>query len=347
MAARLDYPVAVPPVPGAALELAPGVHWARLPVPGTLGHINVWLLEDGDAWTLVDTGMDVPAARAAWDGPLAAYLGGRPLGRIICTHHHPDHAGLAAWLAERHAAPVCMSAREYAILAAFDQPAAAAERLAGFARDGLLPAEVDVRILSGAGYRRLLSGVPRQVRTIADGEVLAIGAHRWRAFELAGHTDAQLVLHSDTAGLLIAGDQVLPRISSNIGIYPEREDPDPVASFLASFERLEALEPEPLVLPSHGEVFRGLRQRLGSLRAHHLATLERVMALVAGPLTARELSESLFRSPLDPLNRMLAVGESLANLEHLARRGRLAVVEAPGEPRRYRPVAEETPRDPV
>jgi len=337
----LEYPVSDRPEPGQAVRLTAGVHWLRLPVPGALRHINVWLLEDGEGFTLVDTGMDTPAARAAWDGPLGAVLGGRPLRRILCTHHHPDHAGLAAWLSAKHGAPVYMSEAEAqllkSLLAAGSGAASLSARVAAFERDGLLASEELRPVMMVAGYRRVMSGIPADIRPIRDGEVIAIGDGRWVAHLVRGHTDGQIVLHEPRAELLIAGDQVLPRITSNIGIYPEREDQDPVASFLGSFAALAALDPEPLVLPSHGDVFRGLRQRLKELAAHHAETLDEVAGLVVAPTTAAELATRLFRSPLDPLNRMLAVGETLAHLEHLARRGRLSVVETAGAPRRYGP----------
>ncbi len=341
-AAELEYPVAVPPEIGQAVPLAAGVTWLRLPVPGGLRHINVWLLDDGAGCTLVDTGMDVPAARAAWDGPLAAVLAGRPITRIICTHHHPDHAGLAAWLAARHGVAVYMSEPEERLLRALLGTGASHEavlaRIAAFERDGLVVTDELRPVAAIGGYRRIMSGIPAQIRHLADGDVLEIGAVRWRAHLVRGHTDGQLVFHAAGPGLLIAGDQVLPRITSNIGIYPERADADPLASFLDSFAGLAALEPEPLVLPSHGDVFRGLRARLDQLRAHHAQTLDEVEGLVLAPATAAEVAGRLFRAPLDPLHRLLAVGETLAHLHYLAARGRLRVVDQPGAPRRYGPL---------
>jgi len=340
-AVPLVYPVATPPEVGGAVPLVSGVTWIRLPVPGALRHINVWLLADGAGYTLIDTGMNVPAARAAWDGPLAAVLGGRPITRIICTHHHPDHAGLAGWLAARHGVAVCLSEPEDRLLRALlgtgADHDAVLRRMAAFERDGLVVTEDMRPVAAVEGYRRVMSGVPAEVRHLADGDELDIGGVRWVARLARGHTDGQLLFHAPDAGLLIAGDQVLPRITSNIGIYPERDDPDPLASFLESFAGLAALEPEPLVLPSHGDVFRGLRQRLGELAAHHEQTLAEVVRLVAAPATAAEVAARLFRAPLDPLNRMLAVGETLAHLHYLAARGRLTVVEQPGAPRRYGP----------
>ena len=338
--AALEY-LGRAPALGGVEPLFAGIDWVRLPVPGPLRHINVWLLADGDGCVLVDTGMDVPAARAAWEGTLAAHLAGRPLKRIVCTHHHPDHAGLAAWLAERFGVPVYMSAREAAILSRFEEAAAGTGtggwRVEGFARDGLEASPAMRAALSGASYRSMVSGRPADLRTVEDGEELVIGQRRWRALIVKGHTDAQVVLHAPDDGLLIAGDQVLPRITSNVGIYPERADPDPVASFLGSFDRLEALAPEPTVLPSHGEVFRGLAARTGELRAHHAATLEKVRGLIERPTTARELADRLYRGPLEGYNLVLAVGEALAHLEHLALRGLLARQVTAGGLRQYRP----------
>jgi glyoxylase-like metal-dependent hydrolase (beta-lactamase superfamily II) len=341
VSAALEYPFAAPPADGGSTPLGSGVTWLRLPVPGALRHINVWLLEDDAGWTLVDTGMNTEAAREAWDGPLAAVLGGRPITRIICTHHHPDHAGLAAWLAARHGVAVYMSEPEERLLRAALGTAqyhdVARARTIAFERDGL-EVTPEMRPLAGFdGYRRVMSGIPADVRRIADGDELRVGGRLWRAHLVRGHTDGQLVFHAPAEGLLIAGDQVLPRITTNVGIYPEREDPDPLASFLDSFGRLDALEPEPLVLPSHGDVFRGLRRRLDELRAHHADTLEEVEGLVSRPTTAAELAGRLFRAPLDPLNRMLAVGETLAHLHYLASRGQLTVLEEPGAARRYAP----------
>ena len=340
-AAALVYPVATPPPVGGAVPLGSGVTWVRLPVPGALRHINVWLLEDGAGWTLVDTGMNVPAAREAWDGPLAAVLAGRPITRIICTHHHPDHAGLAGWLAARHGVAVWMSEPEERLLRALlgtgaDHSAVLA-RTAAFERDGLVVTEDMRPVAAVEGYRRVMSGIPAEVRRLGDGDVLEIGGVRWVARLARGHTDGQLLFHAPGEGLLIAGDQVLPRITSNIGIYPERDDPDPLDSFLSSFAPLAALDPEPLVLPSHGDVFRGLRLRLRELEAHHERTLAEIVGLVPGPATAAEVASRLFRAPLDPLNRMLAMGETLAHLHYLAARGRLKVFEVPGAPRRYGP----------
>lgn len=319
----LHYPHADPPEPGEARFLAPGVGWLRLPVPGGLRHINVWLLASGGGWTLIDTGMDVPAARSAWNGSIGASLDGRPIRRIVCTHHHPDHAGLAVWLAARHGAAVQMGAEEYRLMRAVaDAQSRARERLEFWAQTGLgITAEL-TPVLTGEAYARVISGVPAEVLPLADGELLETDAGPWEIRLLGGHSDGLAVLHQRDTGMLIASDQVLPRITSNIGCYPERRDPEPLSTYLASFAALEALCAAPLVLPSHGNVFTGLKFRLGELRAHHASTLANVEGLIVEPRTAADVARGLFGDRPDPLNTMLAVAEALAHLRHLVAHGR-------------------------
>jgi glyoxylase-like metal-dependent hydrolase (beta-lactamase superfamily II) len=340
---RLSLDGVATPAPGTAVRLTASIEWLRLPLPGALRHINVWLLDDGDGCTLVDTGMNLPDVRAAWQGPLAAVLAGRPLRRIICTHHHPDHAGLAAWLAERHGARVWMTAPEHDLLVrAYGErqdPAVRAARFAAFERDGLAVDEGNRGVLAGAGYLSVMSGLPADVGLLQAGQVLEAGGIAWSLLELRGHTDGQLLLHAPAEGLLIAGDQVLPKISSNIGIYPERRDLNPLQSYLDSFAVLDELAPEPWVLPSHGEPFQGLRARLDVLRGHHRARLEALLALCRSPVTAAEAATGLYRGAIDPLNRMLALGETLAHLALLEAGGRVRVGEGPDGTRRFVAVA--------
>ena len=261
-------------------------------------------------------------------------LDGRPLHRIVCTHHHPDHAGLAAFLLERHpGAEVWMSAGEDAVMqrlaSTWLDPRVRDARIAAYAAEGLAVTEQLRPYVVLDSYRGAMSGIPRVARHFADGEVLETGAHRWRAIALRGHTDEQLVFANEAARLLIAGDQVLPRITSNVGIYPERADEDPVASYLASFDRLAELPPDTLVLPSHGNPFRGLHARLGQLRRHHELTLARLREQLDVPRTAVELAQRLFVRELDPLNTVLATGETLAHVRHLVARGEAAMTEDP------------------
>lgn len=334
---ELEYPLSTVPEPGTSIPLAPGMLWVRLPVPGALRHINVWLLDDGDAWTLVDTGMNTPETRAAWAGPVEAALGGRPIRRILCTHHHPDHAGLVQFLAERHGASVWMSAGEVAVFAriraCIEDAAVADERVAALVAEGLAVSDEMRTLVRFERYRSRTSGFPTTVVPIAAGDEFVAGGRDWRVYVLAGHTDAHVVLWCERDGLLISGDQVLPRISSNVGIYPERADRDPVRSYLESFDVLEELPRDTLVLPAHGNPFRGLHARTASLRAHHAATLEQVASLLDEPRTAADVAKQIFVRQLDTLNTYLALGETLAHIRCLVNAG--AVTQLDGMPNRY------------
>jgi glyoxylase-like metal-dependent hydrolase (beta-lactamase superfamily II) len=335
----LSFPHASPPAPGTRRPLSEDLDWVRLPVPGALEHINVWLLRDPDGWTLIDTGMSVPLARAAWQGPLAAAFRESPLRRILCTHHHPDHAGLAHWLSENHAAPVLMSAPEDAVMrrieAVWQEPERRAEHLAWWAATGIEMGEAQMPYLALYGYRAVVSGRPEVSEYLTDGGTLSAGGARYQCRLLAGHSDAQAVLIDSGRGLLIAGDQLLPNISSNVGAYPERADPNPLASYLDSLGVLDALAPDLMVLPSHGLPFYGVQQRVAELRAHHAQTLERLTASVAAPRSAASAARALFPGAVDGLNRVLAVGETLAHLIYLEQQGRVRVENADDGIRRY------------
>lgn len=338
MKSDLEFPLGLDPAPGQAVPVAERMLWARLPVPGQLRHVNVWLLDEGDAWSLVDTGLGIPESLAAWEGPLAGALGGRPIRRVVCTHHHPDHAGLASHFAGRDGAEVLMSAGEHAIMRrierAWHDDAVADARLATIEGEGAVVDGEMRAFVRLERYRTVMSGIPGAVTYVDDGAELELGGRPWRVRIVGGHTDAQLVLFSAWDGLLISGDQVLPRITSNVGMYPERGDADPVDSYVRSFDLLDRLPEDVLVLPAHGNPFCGLHVRTADLRAHHRETLAQIAALLDVPQTAAELAKRLFTRPLDALNTYLAIGETLAHLRRLVATGD-AVLE-PGPPNRYR-----------
>lgn len=324
--ATLEYPALDLPDGTNATRIAPELLWVRHRVPGSLNHINLWLFDEGDSWTLVDTGMNLPDTRAAWEGLFPTVLRGRPVRRLIITHNHPDHFGLAQWFLERHGAEVWMTRAEHSIIDWFmhSAPESSESRRDRICRMfGMERNEESERLAAGLGFRSVISGVPAPRRFPVDGEVIEIAGHRWTAIVHGGHADEQLMLHDGARDLFISADQVLPRISSNIGIFPNRAPPDPLADYLDSLQRLAGLPGDPLVLPSHGRVFRGLRARTAELLAHHAEFLGRMLAAADRPLTAFELSARLFPQQLDDVNRFMATAETLAHARYLERRGRL------------------------
>jgi len=326
MSDPLTYPFTAPPADAATLEVAPGVFWLRLPLPFALDHINVWLLDDRDGWTLVDTGVGLAEGRDLWRGLFETALGGRPLRRIIVTHYHPDHIGQAAWLAERFDAPVHITETEMATaseLVAMPENEAG-ERLADlFERHGLDAERAGRLRTRGNTYHRLVPAVPEQHSRLSEGDEIDIGARRWRIIIGRGHAPEHACLFSEGPGqpLLISGDQVLPRISSNISVHPGAEDQDPLGDFLASLRRLSDLPEETRVLPSHGWVFEGLRQRCERLATHHERHLDNLRAECSAPRSAADILPVLFRRTLDAHQITFAMGEAIAHLLHLERHG--------------------------
>jgi glyoxylase-like metal-dependent hydrolase (beta-lactamase superfamily II) len=291
-----------------------------------LDHINVWLIEHDGGFVLVDTGIASSLTREAWERLERHLLAEHPLRLILLTHLHPDHVGLAAWLQTRHSVPVWASRQTEALVGALLKPlteAELAERMAFFVRHGLENATEMEQFLRGGRYRSIVSGLPRIEHRPADGDEVTWGGTLWQFLETPGHATGHLCLHAAASRVLIAGDQVLPTISPNVSLTGWNGDDDPLASYLASLERLSELSSETLVLPSHGRPFRGLAERAADLRAHHQAQLTRLSEACATPMSAYQCVGVLFRRSLRGLHQFLALGEAIAHLEYLARAGRL------------------------
>lgn len=311
---------------GQTLEVADGIRWVRMPLPFALDHINLWLLADGDGWTLVDTGYNSDPTRAIWKRVLAGAAGGGAPSRVICSHFHPDHMGLAGWFAEEFGASLWMTYSEWlqAHLASSRQITHDFERWDAFFVENGAPA----RMIDG--FRTFLGrldepwhGIPRTVRRIRDGEDIPIGGRSWRVITGGGHTHEHASLWCAELDILISGDQILPRITSNISLWYTEPEGDPLGDYLESFAKFGAIGDRALVLPSHGYPFRGLGGRIAELRDHHEARLEAALAACAGSRTADEVIPFLFDREIGPDVYSFAIGETLAHLNRLVSTGRL------------------------
>jgi glyoxylase-like metal-dependent hydrolase (beta-lactamase superfamily II) len=327
----LDHPFASPPPPGETLDAAPGVRWLRMPLPFALNHINLWLIDGDRECVLVDCGYGNAATRAIWETHFATTLARQPITRIVATHCHPDHVGNAAWLASRFGATVAMTSAEYlaahAILdqhSGFGIPAT----IDLYRRHGMATDHVDALDRRGNHYRVGVPELPLTYFRLLDRDVLAAGGTTWRVIEGHGHSPEHASLYSAERGVLISGDMLLPRISTNVAVSPIEPDADPLGRFLASLAAFDALPPDTLVLPSHGLPFRGIALRTAQLRAHHAARLAEILAAVAKApahaVSAADVVPVLFTRDLDVHQRSFATGEAIAHLNHLWHAGRLA-----------------------
>ena len=337
-APALQYPLGTPPEPGTVREVAPGLLWLRMPLPFALDHINLWAIADederGPGWAIVDTGTKTPEVLTAWrrlvapDGPLAATPQGARITRVFCTHMHPDHVGMSGWLTRKFQTRLWMTRLEYLTCRTLnaDTGREAPEDGVRFYRQCGWPEEaLDVYRARFGGFGKYLHALPDSYRRVSDGERLRIGAHEWQVIVGRGHSPEHACLLSDDLGVLISGDQVLPRISSNVSVFPTEPDADPLGDWIDSIARLrQQLGDHLLVLPAHGEPFRGLHARLDRLAAGHERGLQRLKrSLGEGPKRAIDVFGALFARRIDTGSEMLglATGESLAHLNHLIAAG--------------------------
>ena len=323
----LHFPVASPPGAGETLRIAPGVEWLRMPLPFALDHINLWLLEDGPGWTIIDAGYAIAETTARWERIFAERLGGLPVTRIIVTHHHPDHIGLAGWLTERWQAPLWVSEKEWLFARLMTRSGDNSHDLrCDFARRaGLDESASELFAEHHQGYRRGVPSVPPSFRRLADGSVVEIGGREWRVLVGEGHSPELVCLYCAETRVLISGDQVLPKISPNVSVQAHEPDSDPLSRFLRSLDRLRGIvPPETLVLPSHNLPFFGLHTRIDDLAAHHRARCAEIIAACGRPQSTTDLLPVLFRRPLDRHQMAFALGEALAHLNYLTGQGVLA-----------------------
>jgi glyoxylase-like metal-dependent hydrolase (beta-lactamase superfamily II) len=339
--AELAYPRPQAPAPGTVTWLRPGLGWLRMPLPFALDHINLWLLDDEidglRGWTVIDCGISADATQAAWRQLFDTVFEGRPLLRVIATHFHPDHLGLAHWLCAgadgRGWTPrLWMSGTEYAFgrfLTTADAQRAGDNAAAHFARHGLTDPQSLAKVRArGVGYYpKLVPAVPSVYRRIQEGDELATGPHgakrRWRALMGYGHSVEHVSLACEDERLLIAGDMVLPRISTNVSVWDTEPEGDPLPRYLHSLDRMLLLPADIFVLPSHGLPFLGLHARVAQQHAHHQARLQDVALACAEPRSAAEIVPVLFKRELDLHQLTFALGEALAHLHALWYQGRL------------------------
>lgn len=334
--AALVYPLQTSPGigDGSSVTIAPGVQWLRMPIGSDLSFINVWALADGDGWTLVDTGFRTPQTVEAWHRAFTNTLDGRPIRRIIVTHLHPDHSGMSGWLASRSGARLWMTRLEYLtlrVLANDTGREAPSEGIQFYRRAGWDEAALDRYRARFGEFGKLLYPIPNSFQCMADGDMIRIGEQDWQVVVGSGHSPEHASLYCPALKLLISGDQILPRISSNVSVQPLEPEADPLSDWLCTLTSIRLQVPnDVLVLPAHGDPFIGLHRRIDQLIDGHERGLGRLIELLDQPRRAVDVFSALFRRPITPELRGMATGESLAHLHCLRTRG-LATGDADAE----------------
>ena len=323
----LHYPHAVPPSAGELIEVARGVFWLRMPLPFQLNHINLWLLRDSDGWTIVDTGFPDDAVRATWQKIIERLDG--PVKRLIVTHFHPDHLGLATWLMEQTAAPLWMTSGEFLTAhAVWHEVAGHGARfmVEQFRQHGLDTDHLAKFEKRGSGYRKAVPTLPEYYHRLKAGDVAMVDGKGWKILIGHGHAPEHMALYCAELDVLISGDMLLPKISTNISVFAATPDANALSWFLDSLDEMASEMPaNTLVLPSHGLPFFGVQPRVAALHAHHAERLHALeISCEHAPKSAAELLDVLFQRALDTHQTMFAMGEAIAHLNYLEQAGRLS-----------------------
>ncbi|PTX03022.1 MBL fold metallo-hydrolase [Pararhodobacter aggregans] len=323
------------PAYGEVREIAKGLLWTRIPLPYQLDHVNIYLVQDGEGWAVIDTGIKTDAALATWEQLLAGPLKGKAISRVIATHHHPDHIGLAGWLCEKFDAPLLTSYSTYMgskVISLGADEGMTRNHFNFYTRHGMSEEVAGVVAIQGNEYLRRVANLPITFLRLVMADVLEIGGRSFRVLIGDGHAPEQVMLYCDDERLLFAADQVIERISPNISVYANEPNGDPLGHFLRSLRFLRQEIPgDVLVLPGHRLPFYGLHQRCAELEAHHEERCDLIReACASAPRTVADLVPILFPRPLDPHQMTFAFTETLAHVNRLVRRGEIETIRQEG-----------------
>jgi glyoxylase-like metal-dependent hydrolase (beta-lactamase superfamily II) len=328
---KLIYPFETAPNAGEAIKIAPGVFWMRMPLPFVLTHINVWRLEDENGWAIVDTGMKTDVTLAVWRNFFSQDVAEtRPLTRIFCTHMHPDHIGLSGWLTRKFSCQLWMTQLEYLncrVLTADTGREASESGIQFYLRAGWSAVAIQGYRERFGNFGKRIHALPESYRRIRDREEIKIGANTWRVIVGTGHSLEHACLYCSALKLLISGDQVLPRISSNVSVHPTEPDANPMQEWMESLAKIKREVPDDvLVLPAHNDCFRGLHARIDYLAESQNRALNRLRKNLVEPKRVVDVFTSLFDRAIEESDGgllQLATGEGVACLNYLFHRGEI------------------------
>ena len=316
------------PEPTRPVAVSEGVWWVRLPLPMSLDHINIWLLEDDGGWTVVDTGLASSASREIWTSLFGGFLEDKPVTQVICTHMHPDHVGLAGWICEQHDCELWMTREEFLmcqLMTSYTGKEAPAEGLKFYRGAGFDEPSLESYRKRFGGFGKMIAPMPHRYRRLTDLETITIGGRYWQVIVGSGHSPEHACLYCPALKVLISGDQVLPRITPNVSVFPTEPEGNPLEEWLDSTARLINILPaDVLVLPAHQTPFYGLHIRLNQIIDGHRVGLQSTYEYLGEAKRVIDCFPALFKREIGPELLGLATGETLAHLNLLLHRGNIS-----------------------
>lgn len=325
---KIRFPHKAPPSEGEVIELADGVLWLRLPLPMALDHVNIYALDDGDGWTVIDSGVNSGRSQAIWEALMAGPLSGKPINRVLVTHYHPDHIGCAGWLQSQHGVELWTTRTSWLqarMLVLDEQPVWPEDALKFYRAAGMDPKLFEKRKAERPfNFADVVAPLPFGFHRISEGDIITAAGRRWEVKIGNGHAPEHAMLWSLDDDLVIAGDQIIPGISSNLGVFPSEPNADPVAEWLESCHRFATMaEDRHYVLPGHKLPFTGMPERLKQLIDNHHGALDRLWDFLDTPKTGGECFVPLFKREISGAEYGLALAESLGHLNHLYQTGKI------------------------
>jgi glyoxylase-like metal-dependent hydrolase (beta-lactamase superfamily II) len=315
------------PANGKTQTVVDGIEWLRMPLPFSLNHINLWLLRDDEAWAIVDTGVGTSTTQDIWKSVFSEAMRSDPASHIVATHMHPDHVGCAGFLARQFFVFFCLSRDEYLlcrVLVAYTGRDAPDEGVRFYKNAGYTNEQLADYQEAFGFFGKFVTPLPEAYKRLNDGDELVVGGHRWKVITGGGHSPEHASLYDRDRNILIAGDQLLPTISSNVSVWPTEPLANPLQDWFDSLRKLRAAIPEDaLILPAHGKPFRGAYDRIDAITSEHEERLDTLRTLCVKPHRAVDVFPSLYRTHIDNKNRILATGEALSHLNFLVRSGEL------------------------
>ena len=322
---KIRYEFDSRPVEGETMRVGDDIVWLRMPLPFSLMHINLWLLRDRSGWVIVDTGVDTKKSRAVWEHTFADAMRGDPASHVVATHLHPDHVGCAGWLVRHFDVDFWMTRDEYMlcrVLVADTGRSAPEEGIGFYAAAGFSAEQLDTYKNRFGMFGKFVHPLPEAYKRMSDGDVLSFGGSRWEVIVGSGHSPEHACLYDEDRNVLIAGDQLLPTISSNVSVWPTEPLANPLKDWFASLEKLAGRLPaDVLVLPAHGKPFRGAHYRLRELAADHENRLASLLDICTEPMRVVDVFPSLYKTAIDDNNRIMATGEAISHLNYLCESG--------------------------